>query len=116
MKIKELKESSTDVQNTHNSNYGDMKKNVKTYERKAMEKTPFVIHHSETEGWSAGIAEHRLTGWYETEEDLKKVLRGITSKQGASINWDLLTGVVLILIEKVAEAKKLTDKINENQG
>ncbi|QCS37329.1 hypothetical protein [Tortoise microvirus 85] len=107
-----LKSESTQLESQeNNAPYGDMSKNVKTYERKAKENTPFIIHHSEDEGWSAGIAEHRLTGWYKTEKDLETVLKGYNPKTG--INWDLLTGVILILIEKQKEYEKLQKEINK---
>lgn len=94
-----------------NKPYGEEGKGTKRYERKAYEGTPFVIHHSEDHGYAAGIAEHRLTGWYESEETLKKVLKGYTPSRG--IDWDLLTGVIVILIEKTNEMKKLNEKIEE---
>lgn len=75
--------------NTNNSEYGDMSKNTVTYERKALPGTPFVIHRSDTHGWAAGIAEHKLTGWYKTENEVLKLLRG-TNRHG--VNWDLMTG------------------------
>lgn len=103
-------ESHTHVDGVENSkDYGNMSKNTLTYERKALEGTPFIIHHSETHGWAAGIAEHKLTGWYETEEQVKKLLKGINQQKG--IDWDLLTGIIMIIVEKVLEHKKLTDKI-----
>lgn len=89
-----------------------MSKNVKTYERKALEGTPFVIHYSETHGWAAGIAEHKITGWYQTEDDLKKLLKGLRYQ---GINWDLMTGVILVLIEKVLEIKKIEEKREETK-
>lgn len=98
-----------------------MSKNVKTYERKALEGTPFVIHYSETHGWAAGIAEHKITGWYETEEDLQEILTGLvkthktTKPVYGKLNWDLITGVALVLIDKVLEMKKLEEKREENK-
>lgn len=94
----------------NNKNSGEQKP-TKTYERKTLENTPFIIHESEDHGWAAGIAEHRLTGWYQTEEELKTILKGYTPKHG--IDWNLLTGVVLILIEKAKELDKLNNKIEE---
>lgn len=106
------KESHTPVGGVENNkDYGDMSKNTKTYERKTLEGTPFIIHHSETHGWAAGIAEHKLTGWYETEEQVKKLLKGINQKR--EIDWDLMTGIIMILIEKVLEHKELEEKIKQ---
>lgn len=99
--------------NKNSSNYGDMSKNTMTYERKALEGTPFVIHHSESHGWAAGIAEHKLTGWYKTENEVIKLLRG-TNRHG--INWDLMMGFVLIIVEKTMERKELEKKIEEKQS
>jgi len=113
METQELKQSGTNVEETNNSQYGDMSKNTKKYERKALEGTPFVIHYAETHGWAAGIAEHKLTGWYETEKELLKALKG-TDRNG--INWDMMTGVILILLEKTLEKKELEKKLNEQNG
>lgn len=103
----------SEEKNPNNSEYGDMNKNTKTYERKALEGTPFIIHQSEDHGWAAGIAEHKLTGWYETEQDLMQVLNG---RKNTGLNWDLITGVILILIEKVLETKELTKKRTEKNN
>lgn len=104
-------ESTQSGSQENNKPFGDTTKGTKRYERKAYEGTPFVIHESEDHGWAAGIAEHKLTGWYETEEKLKTVLKGYTPKKG--IDWDLMTGIILIIVEKVNEMKKLNEKIEE---
>lgn len=103
----------SEEKNPNNSEYGNMKKNVMTYERKPLDGTPFIIHKSETHGWAAGIAEHKLTGWYPTEEILKKVLKGINNK---GIDWDLITGTILILIEKVLEKKEIEKTIIKKEN
>lgn len=90
-----------------------MSKNTVTYERKALPGTPFVIHRSDTHGWAAGIAEHKLTGWYKTENEVIKVLRG-SNRYG--INWDLMMGFVLILIEKTKELDKIQEKVKEKNN
>lgn len=102
-----LKKSHIPAENAeNNSTYGDMTKNTLTFERTAIEGTPFVMQWSESKGYSGGIAEHRVTEWYKTEEELKKKLKGASNK---GIDWDLLTGVILILIEKKEELKKITE-------
>lgn len=82
------------------------------YTRTALESTPFIIHHSESHGWAAGIAEHKLTGWYASEKELLTVLKGV--KKGGQIDWNLITGVVLILIAKEREYNVLKEKQLEN--
>ncbi|MBB5441066.1 hypothetical protein HDC92_004770 [Pedobacter sp. AK017] len=104
-----LKKSPTYVGSAgNNSDYGDMSKNEITFERKKVEGTPFVKIWSKQHGWAAGIAEHRITQWFETEEKLDKKLKGTTA---GKLDWDLLTGFVSILIEKTEDLKKQQEEI-----
>lgn len=117
MKKKNLKENSISL-NEHgslnepqnNSNYGDMSKNELTFERTKIEGTPFTKVWSKEHGYSAGIAEYRATPWYETEEDLLKKLSGT---EIGTLDWDLLTGVISILIDKTLELNKIEEEVTK---
>lgn len=95
------------------SDYGDMSKNEITVERTTIKGTPFIQIYSKAHGYSGGIAEHRMTPWYETEEELLTKLQGTTIGQ---LDWDLLTGFVSILIDKTAEMKKIAKDIEDKQN
>lgn len=107
---KKLPMSAENVEN--NSDYGNMEKNEMTIERTTITGTPFTKIWSKEHGWSGGIAEHRMTGWYKTEEELLEKLQGTSIGQ---IDWDLMVGFVSILIEKTNQLKELNEKINKKQ-
>jgi len=81
-----------------------------THERIPIKNTPFILQYAENMGWSVGIAEHKITGWYKTREEAEKIVRGTTR---TGINWEFMTGVILVLIEKVEDYKKIKQAIEE---
>lgn len=96
-------------ENPNSSTFGDMSKNVMEYSRTAVEGTPFIKHRSETNGWALGIAEHKITGWYKTEKEVDDLLNG------RKPNWDFLTGVILVLIQKERDYQNLNQEIERRQ-
>lgn len=91
----------------------DFSQNEELFRREAIENTPFIKLWSKEKGWALGIAEHRITKWYETEKEITTLVKGT---QNGKLDWNLLTAVILILIEKDAEMKKLITKIGETKN
>lgn len=103
------KKSHTAAENaTNNSTSGNESTYTMDFNREPIEGTPFVKLWSKEHGFALGIAEHRVTGWYKTEEELTKKRKGVTTK---GIDWDLMTGVIMILIEKIDQKKQLDNAI-----
>lgn len=115
--------SHTAVENADNSlNSG---KGEITYNRSMIEGTPFTIVWDKEKGFSAGIANTKMTKWFQTEEELLEELKGI--KEGG-INWGLVTDLITTivvqldgmrkqneLVEGLAEQKQYINEIlNEN--
>lgn len=84
-----------------------------TFERFRVEGTPWQAIWDKERGWSAGIAEHKITDFYETEEELKKVLKGV--HEDGSINWNLMFGFVDVIMQKVIDFQKFTEKQRERE-
>lgn len=98
-----LHTSAQNADNSLNSGKGEI-----TYNRSSIEGTPFTVVWDKDKGFSAGIANTKMTPWYQTEEELLEKIKGI--KEGR-IDWNLMTDFVTTIIVQLDQMKKQNELV-----
>lgn len=82
-----------------NSNSFDSSKNELVFEKHAIAKTPFVhIIHKEM-GHALIIGNNIVTDWYPNDDEIVKVVE--------STNWEIMTSLIMMLIQKSEQYKEI---------
>lgn len=111
METQDIKHTSTDAKKANNF---DFSTNEITVKSEVIKGTPFVMKWMKDKGWSFGIAEYKLSEYYETREEALEKL-GLKELKGGEIvrrtktgtDYELIVNIVGIMIEKYLKAKDL---------
>lgn len=102
----------TSAEEVSNSQYGEPieggknSKNYKVLERENIENTPFTLVTVEGNKHFLAIGDRRITENAEKKEMLLEMTEGV--------NWNFITNIMAIMLEKFDDFKKLENKINNN--